>query len=975
MKCPNCGSENVNLIHNTSKHGFKGSDACCGYILFGPLGILCGTFGSGKWSKKEFWLCNNCGSRFSNQKIVKYNKKEQANSYVNNQSIEEAYIEPEKIEEVQKPALPENSVYNEDLCAPKTVFNRTEPYSGGLSVESLLKRAKLFLEDSEWEKAYEYSENAIDIDACCAEAYLLKFMAEYNISEEDSISIECAFMIEQIDSLTELENYKKAHRFGNDEMKLKLEKYSNQAVYNYADNLAANADSVHKYVSATEIFERISGYLDSAERAEKLYEKIRSDKYSNALKIMNSAVSTSEMNRAKIDFEELGNYKDSKQLAKECGEKCKELDYNSACKMLDTAQGVKDIRHAQSLLKALEDYKDAAEKVAGCDKKCSDFNYNEACKILENAKTIRNIDKAVELFNQVQGYDDINERLNECETKRGEIIAINKKKLKKVLICASVLTLIIIIIIVVSSAVNRNDTETVENVTDIVSGTESEITTSKASETSVTSETTEVEVTEFGLKNVVEDRKSFHFDGGYIECVEYKYYVLNDYESTTEQINFSVQIKLDDYPDSEKAINDALNEIGNAPTAEVLMASKAPQDIDMGIVLDYHQINSAFTENGLLFVNTYYFWNDGSTGMYSVYSQITTYIFDIRTGKQLKIEQCFKDFNRVKQLAIEYADSYIKENIDYDEPYMDILNNTSWYGNDEWEYDGKTFTIHFGWYQVGDIPIEIPADVIRPYFAYGGEYVINIPSEPSPLSDFEYGYSSAYETSFWMINYNGNDNIIVIPDEIDNLPVVEIAPWAFASCRAKTVIIPDSVTLMSPLTFENSSCDVIYKGKTYLPNQYNDLCDAVNNAETKTAVGYDFKYTEYDREITLNKYIGNDTTIIIPNKINGKPVTCIADAFAYTNVKEVIIPEGVCVLMNGTFACCYNLESITLPSTIYAITGQVFYNCSNLTNIDIPSNLEMDMSISTDSIVGCSGLANFDFPNNISWYELTYGIS
>lgn len=181
--------------------------------------------------------------------------------------------------------------------------------------------------------------------------------------------------------------------------------------------------------------------------------------------------------------------------------------------------------------------------------------------------------------------------------------------------------------------------------------------------------------------------------------------------------------------------------------------------------------------------------------------------------------------------------------------------------------------------------------------------------------------------------------------------------------------------MISPLTFEDSSCDVIYRGKTYLSNQYNDLCDAVNNAETQTAVGYDFKYTEYDGEITLNKYIGNDTTVIIPNKINGKPVTCIADAFAYTNVKEVIIPEGVCILRNGTFACCYYLESITLPSTMYAIMGQVFYNCSNLTNIDIPNDLEMYLSISTDSIIGCSGLANFDFPNKFSWCELTYGIS
>lgn len=751
MKCPNCGSENVNLIYNTSKRGFKGSDACCGYMIFGPLGILCGTFGSGKWSKKEFWLCNNCGSRFSNNKIVKYNKKEQANSYTNNQPIEKAYIEPEKIDEVQKPALPENSVYNENLCAPKTVFNRTEPYSGGLSVESLLKRAELFLEDSEWEKAYEYSENAIDIDACCAEAYLFKFMAEYNISTEDSIPTECACMIEQIDSLTELENYKKAHRFGNDEMKLKLENYSNQAIYNYAAELETTARFSYEYMNAAGVFERISGYSDSSEHIERCKEKYNEFEYFNAYEMLLKATSDEEVDAAKTAFIMLGDYKDSKEKVKSCNEKKSELRYDAACAMLDTAQSVTNIKNAQSMFKKLGNYKDSAEKAAECDKKYSDFNYSEACKILKNAKTVRKINTAVELFNQVQGYDDINERLNECETKRSEIIDTNKKRLKMALICAGVLALIIIIIIVVSSVINRKDKETAENVADIVSETESEITTvsttdetekittAKVSETSATSETTEVEVIESGLKNS-EERKNFKFDGGNIECVEYKYYVLNEYESTTEYINFSVQIKLDDYPDSKKAINDALNEIGNAPTAEVLMTSKAPENVGWGMMSEHNQISSVYAENNLLFVTTYYLWDGGGGTSLSLIGYDTTYIFDIRTGKQLKCEQIFKNFNAVKETVVQYADEYIKENIPYEvysqEPYFEQLVDYEWY-NGSWKYDGENFTVLYMYlfqgYVYKNIYVDIPADVIRSYFASESERAEN--SRTTKLAD------------------------------------------------------------------------------------------------------------------------------------------------------------------------------------------------------------------------------------------------
>lgn len=1041
MRCPNCGSENVNLIYNTSKRGFKGSDACCGYILLGPLGLLCGALGSGKKDTNEFWLCNNCGSRFQNKDIVKYNQNMQ-NGYIDSKPFEKESVEPNEI--IEQPVLPDNLASKEDLCAPKIVFNKAEPYSGGLSIESLLKRAALFLEDREWEKAYEYSENAIDIDACCAEAYLFKFMAEYNISIEENIPSECFYMMKQIDSLTELENYKKAYRFGNEEMKLKLEKYSNQAVYNYADELAKSAYSAKEYLNAAEFFEKISEYSDSAKRAENCREKIRLDKYSHAIKTMNSAENTEELNWAKIAFDELGDYKDSKQKAVECEEKCKEIKYNSACKILDSAESDKDvdiaenmfrkledykdskkkaescpnkkieikynnachiietaqsateIRCAQSLLEEIKDYKDAAEKVAGCDKLCDDFNYDEACKILENAKRIKDIDKAVDLFNQVHDHDSLNERLEECGKKRIEIQNNFNKLLKISLICAGALILAIVLVLIISSiASNSEDKETAENTEEIISETETEITTvSVANETTIitssesvttkvseTSETTVTETTGQVRKNVSNKKETFNFNGGHIDYTEYTYYN-SDPDFPEEYINFSATIKLDDYPNSEDEINNVLAEIGNAPTAEILLNSRAPKIVGYGMMAEHNQLRSVYAENTLLFITTYYLWDGGGGTSMSIMGYDTSYVFDLKTGKQLSGTQLFNDLESVKKLVIDYADNYIKENIHYedyaDQPYYEQLVNSEWY-NGSWTYDGTKFTVLYMYllpgYMYKNIYVEIPAEVIKPYFAYGSEYAINISSELSPLSDFEYGYNTAYKTSFWIINYNGNDNIIVIPDEIDNLPVVEIAPRAFSSCRANTVIIPDSVTLMSPLAFENSLCDVIYKGKTYLPNQYNDLCDAVNNAETQTAVGYDFKYTEYDREITLNKYIGNDTTIIIPNKINGKPVTCIADAFAYTNVKEVIIPEGVCVLMNGTFACCYNLESITLPSTIYAITGQVFYNCSNLTNIDIPNNLEMNLSISTDSIVGCPGLANFDFPNNISWYELTYGIS
>ena len=68
MKCPNCGSTNISSITDTHTHtkGFDSGDACCGYLLFGWPGILCGLCNSGDTTTftHTTYICNDCGTRF-----------------------------------------------------------------------------------------------------------------------------------------------------------------------------------------------------------------------------------------------------------------------------------------------------------------------------------------------------------------------------------------------------------------------------------------------------------------------------------------------------------------------------------------------------------------------------------------------------------------------------------------------------------------------------------------------------------------------------------------------------------------------------------------------------------------------------------------------------------------------------------------------------------------------------------------------
>lgn len=69
VHCPQCGSRNCSMVidSKTKTTSFGMGDACCGYILLGPIGLLCGACGRNSTTKtKTYWLCGNCGKKFSN---------------------------------------------------------------------------------------------------------------------------------------------------------------------------------------------------------------------------------------------------------------------------------------------------------------------------------------------------------------------------------------------------------------------------------------------------------------------------------------------------------------------------------------------------------------------------------------------------------------------------------------------------------------------------------------------------------------------------------------------------------------------------------------------------------------------------------------------------------------------------------------------------------------------------------------------
>ena len=98
----------------------------------------------------------------------------------------------------------------------------------------------------------------------------------------------------------------------------------------------------------------------------------------------------------------------------------------------------------------------------------------------------------------------------------------------------------------------------------------------------------------------------------------------------------------------------------------------------------------------------------------------------------------------------------------------------------------------------------------------------------------------------------------------------------------------------------------------------------------------DFKYSvsQYGK-VTINKYLGNQETVVIPERIEGYPVTHIAaNAFRDSALRHIVLTRNVDVVAPDAFTGSA-LETVTLFDNIQEITDSAFVNCENLRTLYI----------------------------------------
>ncbi len=180
------------------------------------------------------------------------------------------------------------------------------------TIANLEQRAKLFLEDGEWEDAKEYLNRILDLDSGYAPAYIGLLQVNRKVRNEADLAKEKKL-------LSEDGNFQKALRFADDQQRERYEGYhqtvqeritaEGEAAYQEAQQLESTAESAADMMKASVRYQDAGGIRDAEERAASCRKR--------ADELRAEAERAIDEKRRKAEEEEKQRIADEKRRAKE----------------------------------------------------------------------------------------------------------------------------------------------------------------------------------------------------------------------------------------------------------------------------------------------------------------------------------------------------------------------------------------------------------------------------------------------------------------------------------------------------------------------------------------------------------------------------------------------------------------------------------------------------------------------------------
>ena len=173
---------------------------------------------------------------------------------------------------------------------------------------------------------------------------------------------------------------------------------------------------------------------------------------------------------------------------------------------------------------------------------------------------------------------------------------------------------------------------------------------------------------------------------------------------------------------------------------------------------------------------------------------------------------------------------------------------------------------------------------------------------------FTYHYSED-NVGIVITGYQGTDSVLVIPETLDEKPVIMIGDGAFAGINTiRSLILPDSIIEIGEDAFWDCSIESIN-----MPDGLKKIGDGA------------FAHS-------------NIVSVLIPASVQSLGRACFWECAYLT---DVYIDALISEIPDYSFFECENLREIRLSNCINTIGEYAFYYCPEINTINVPQNLKL----------------------------------
>ncbi len=226
-------------------------------------------------------------------------------------------------------------------------------------------------------------------------------------------------------------------------------------------------------------------------------------------------------------------------------------------------------------------------------------------------------------------------------------------------------------------------------------------------------------------------------------------------------------------------------------------------------------------------------------------------------------------------------------------------------------------------------------------------------------------------------NFATETTDIVIPSEIDGLPVTTIGKEAFNGCYKLTnIVIPNSVTKICRSAFQD--CKKLEK--MIIPKNVSEIENCAFQGCTKLT---EITFAESDTKIKIGNGVFYGCTslkkIFIPKNVDNIPdahnnvfenCTSLESIEVDKNNENYASRDGVLFNKDFTTLIKYPINkegtSYAIPESVKKMSSRAFHKCSNLISIEIPNSVT---SIGSYAFASCSGITEFEISKNVTHIE------